>query len=671
MNPLFGKKCPNCGNDNQRDAVFCQSCGEPFANRGRVVCSVCGTDNRQGATYCKECGAELAAHELVETRNNRWSREEGDFAVKLEVDDLPGLFSKKLEVVTGTQALVYTSGVPQEILPPGIYTLDSVGLSISNWLKGVPKIATVLLVDTMPSEMTVTIEKRFTSDPLPISLSMKLVVEVRDAAKFVLAALHNRERFAMEDLRQYVQPEIADITDAYLRARTLEQLVQNPRTRDELELAIEEALRSSFDRYGLKLVSMRTLTFDLQAYDKVKGITGQYSLLVAEGEAEVAGKQRILDLRKKIDIQTLSEETAKVENEERKVELYQRMRASALTDKMNEVRSEAEFAKFMDEMDRTKLLSEKERQDLLRGWKEEAEDHDRARSFLLAKSEVEEKYLLKAIEIKSTGELNLQEQDYQLELERKRAAMTLQIEREKWQAALEQDQADAELGISLLKKLKMAKLEVEEQALKLRLDEARANVDIEIEKLEAEHKREMERLDKLGTLGSEALIAASPVEQGKILQDLKKAEIFKSMSEEQILALAAEKSPELGRVFEEKFRAIAEGKAKDNEKELYERLFRENQESQRLMVEAQKDAMDRLQHMSEHDVDAIKDISKAYAQGGGTPVVIAGAGGSRVIRASGESGLEEESKICPKCGRRVDASSRFCPYCSNAFADLN
>ncbi|MHC1783638.1 MAG: hypothetical protein AB9891_12940 [Anaerolineaceae bacterium] len=395
--------------------------------------------------------------------------------------------------------------------------------------------------------------------------------------------------------------------------------------------------------------------------------------IAAEGGAELIGREVVADLKKKNMLQDMIEETAKVEVEESKVDLYQRMRRTVMTEKMNEVKTEEEFTKFLAEIDYRKLLSEKERQDLLKGWKEEAEDHDHARAFLMAKAEVEEKYSLRAIEIKSNGELDAQEQDFQLDLERKRAEMTLSIEEQKWQAdlkrrsaELQHSKSEGQVGIDLL-------IELQSKKLELRLQEARALVEIEITRDEASHRREMERLEKLGTLGTEALIAASPEQQGKILADLKRAEIFKGMSEDQILAMAAEKSPELGRVFEEKYRAIAEGKAGERERDMYEKLLSEQKSAQSILIESQREAMERLQRMSEHNVDAMKEISTAYASRGSDPVIITGAGGGQVIGGSraGQNGQQEETKVCPSCGRLVEVSSRFCRYCSVPFKDVN
>jgi hypothetical protein len=702
MSPLFGKKCSACGFENSNDAKYCARCGAPLTASSGRKCGVCGTDNRSDAMFCRECGRPLNANENAEIRGNHWARREGDFAARIEISDLPGLLNKNLEVEAGTQALVYANGTPQEILPPGMYRMDSIGKTISHWISGVPKSATVLLVDAAPTEMVVQISNRFTSNPLPLSLSMRLIVEVENVGKFLFAALRGRERYSIEDLRQYLEPEVASAADNYLRQHTLEQLVQNPSTRSEFELAVEEALRVTFQHYGLRLVSLRTVELDLEAYDKIKGIKGKYSLIVEEGEAELNGQKALADLHNQIDLQKLAEDTARVELEEKKVDIYQRMRRTVMADKMNEVNNDRDFEKFMDEIDREKLLSKKEHDELLQGWKEAAEDHDRSRAFLLAKADLEENYQLRAIEIKNNADLTIQEQDYQMEIERKRVDLSLQIEEQKWQFELrkrqaqddyenkkreadfkwqqtvnDQDWIDAQKAVDLLlykhRQEQVLSFEKEEHDLKINLDRDRAEVDNQIRLLDSAHRREIEKLEKLGTLGTEALIAASPVEQGRIIQDLKRVEAFKGMSEDQILAMAAEKSPELGKVFEEKYRAIAEGKADQREREMYEKLLAESKSSQGLLVESQRDAMDRIQRMSEHGIDAMKEVSQSYAQQRSDPaVIIAGPNGGSVIHTS-HSGMvnsQEETKTCPACGRQVVVSSRFCQYCNNEFKDV-
>ncbi|MHB0855992.1 MAG: double zinc ribbon domain-containing protein [Anaerolineae bacterium] len=75
-------KCPNCGNESQEDAMFCDQCGtrlqqpasvvenpvtvdEPIvpvvSEPQEAVCPNCGATNTPGEAFCSECGTPLAA----------------------------------------------------------------------------------------------------------------------------------------------------------------------------------------------------------------------------------------------------------------------------------------------------------------------------------------------------------------------------------------------------------------------------------------------------------------------------------------------------------------------------------------------------------------------------------------------------------------------------------
>ena len=186
------------------------------------------------------------------------------------------------------------------------------------------------------------------------------------------------------------------------------------------------------------------------------------------------------------------------------------------------------------------------------------------------------------------------QQEYQLMMDRKSRTQ----ERE-------EDEADALLGMRLLAQMKEIRRKDDEDAARIRrldeeetlrirrvdeLERRRAEMQIMLERMEMEerlrqnereHLRktqestqefELRRLSEIGKLGPEALISISGVEQGRVLADLKKSEALKGMSEEQILAMAAENSPEVAKAFQEKYRAIAEGRTSVEVKEMYERL---------------------------------------------------------------------------------------------------
>jgi hypothetical protein len=61
--------CQACGSENQSNANFCGSCGEPLSGAGNghgkgsatLACDECGAPVKPGHRFCAGCGAEVSA----------------------------------------------------------------------------------------------------------------------------------------------------------------------------------------------------------------------------------------------------------------------------------------------------------------------------------------------------------------------------------------------------------------------------------------------------------------------------------------------------------------------------------------------------------------------------------------------------------------------------------
>lgn len=797
---LFSNDCPHCGKPVNRGAAYCPNCGKPLAS-GKKTCGVCGTQNHSDARFCAECGRPLAESAAPEMAHQRWARRDEDFAVRVEANDLPGLLNKGLVVEPGTNALLVSRGENLGMVPPGSYKIDNALQKGWNILKGeVPHSVTALLVDITPSDLIFNLGGRFTRDPLPVGMSMRVVVEVNEPGKFLVNVLKGRERYDKEELRAFLYPEVAQVADRWLREHTLTELAENNALRDELELALEQALKRTFAQSGLRFLQTRTVELNLEPYEKIKGVRGKYALLNMETSAELEGMRltagteeekrrfeeeaklrraeedaefqaRWHELKRKEDLIALTEETEKVQDYEKRIELYQRMRQASMSDKMNEVRTEREFDLFLDSIDLDKLLKDREREDLKRGWRESDQDHDRARGYLLAKASVEEDFSLRGLQLTLQHGQDMQKLDNEIELARKRRDLELdfrlrtveeelkleakrqEIERSRMdietdrrkrvlelaqleadyrrgqtaadrRSEREEDEADALLGMRLLAQMKEIRRKDEEDAGRIRrldeeetlrirrvdeLERERAKMQIQLERMEMEerlrqnereHLRktqestqefELRRLAEIGKFGPEALISISGAEQGRILADLKKSEALKGMSEEQILAMAAENSPEVAKAFQEKYRAIAEGRTSAEVKEMYERLVREKEESVRRAQEdadkraedikdAWEKSSDQSRQTTERAMDNITRVAESFArnqgqQPAGQPIIINTPGqmpqvihtvGGNVVGQQGTG----EVKMCTECGQSAPAAAKFCEKCGHEFKGM-
>lgn len=717
---LFSNKCSSCGHDNPTQTSFCAQCGTPMGGR-EIICGACNTRNRSDSHYCKECGWELsAAHAAPEIRDQRWSRREGDFAVRIEADDLPGLLRRGIAIQVGTNAMLIEDGADRGMLGPGNHTLDSLDDRLLNWisLRHTKKVS-ILLVDVNPAELEFNLGGIFTKDPIRIGMSVRIQAQVEQPARFLIQMLANRERYSLEDLRMYLYPEVANTAENWVSQHNAQELGEDLRLKEKLELTLEEALRPTLARLGLRFISLRTFDINLEHLDRIKGIRSSYALQVTESEAEVQGKQRLVDIMKQLNLQKLAEETAKVEDEERHAELYQRMRQAIMAGRMDDVRSEAEFNAFLNDIDRQKLLREKERTDLLGTWKEESDDRERARSHVLAKLYVEREYELRAIDFQQRTDFSEKELEAELRMERMRAGKQFEIDAAKSDYELNRRRSLAEfesraaeeklrfdemeqksrrtsnaedadekirqfdkeidIGLKGLRGIKQVRLEsergqweLEQQKTEFQWSQRQKELEIEMQRERIRMDLELNRLDKLGELGIEALIAASPVEQGKILADLKKTESLRGMTEEQILAAAAKDSPDVAHALAEKYKAIAEGKSGEMQREMYEKLLVEKETRERASIDAWDKASSRAKETTERALDRMAETAQAFARGqSGTPVVITDLSGVRSASSTGGpptgTNPRDGSKNCPKCGRFVQVDAHFCLYCGNKF----
>ncbi len=733
--------CPNCGEENPPTANYCRHCRTPLG-AGTKKCGSCGQINSADADFCQACGRPLVESEAPQIINNQWRTSEKEFAIRVDTDDLPGLLKKGIIVEPGTNAMLLENGANVGVMPPGSYLLDSFSQRFGNLFRsGLPKTLTALLVKITPTDLDFPLEGLFSKDPLRVNLRVKLQVEVQEPGKFLVNMLHGRERMNVDTLREHLQPEVHAVADKWVRSHSIEQLAEDFSLREKFELALDEALRQSFSQAGLRFLQVRALDMNLEILDIINGKKSEFALQVAEMDADLKGKKSLLSVRNELDLLALAEETAKFELEERKMNLYQRMRQAVNSDKMNEVRSETDLKNFLKEIDRAEILDEKEHEELLRTWREEAEDHNRARTFLSEKLNIEQHYQLDKLKIEQQYQSDLltinsrkdlekteldrdleiaaRKRDYAIEESRKITYATFELEKEQARHDLERQrlilekqklieeqklleanttfniaERNTEFALRIFANKKaLDRLDEEERRRIAREDELqrqKAAFEQEMQRFENEERRrasehdfEIHKLETLASFSAEQLIAVSPADQARILADLKRTEALKSMTDEQILAMAAERNPEVAKAFQERYRAIAEGETSRREKDLFERLLGEQKgflDKMQNISDKRVDDFDRAnqraQETQKHAIDALAATAQSFAGSKPTPTIIISDGVSRTVYSDGnqntmgETPATDKYKTCVGCGRKIDATFKICPHCGHKFADM-
>jgi len=575
--------CPKCGKGVSQGANFCPYCGVPLST-GRRVCGFCGAEAPADAVYCSRCGRPMEETERPAISGNRWGKGGDDFAVRVDVTDVPGFFRRELIIEPGTRALFIVDGrVPEEgVLGPGRYAFDNLAQRIAGL--GKAREVTAILVDGGDVELDFTIPDLFTSDPIRITMDCRLVVRVGNPVLFLTNLMKGRRNFPRSELRRYLFEEIQNATQEAVGEWSVRELHANLAFKEELATHIGAHLKRTFERAGLDFDRVRALNFRHERWDEMRGVKEEYFLQLSREEAELEGRRRLLDVLSQKELQELA-------YYEGRVQLHDRMRRAVLEDKLSELRTEEELERYLHELDRQKLLREEEIEELKRQFAWRREGWEALKRHYLS--------LLDAM--------------FEMELEK------LRRKRER-----EEDLADLEIarkGFEILSEHKARKMQLE-----------------------------LERMEKMSRLSVEALIAVSGPEQARLLAELKRTEILRGMSEEQILALAAEKSPEVARAFQEKFRALSA----EEQGRFYERLLEARRASDEKTTELLR--------------EALAGIVEALGQGRekGPAVVVTGQGTPTVISGSGVP-TGGEVQICRRCHAKSPVGTKYCPNCGEAF----
>lgn len=248
----FQKKCVHCDQPMDREARFCPHCGLAQENATRP-CGQCGKSYAATAKFCPYCGSPAGAQDRPALTNNRWARQPGDFAARVEVQDLAGLMNRELVVEPGTQAWLVVDGQSQGILPPGTHTLDDLQQRLMRLASGAgrPNI-NALLTDVNPVELTYTFDDLFTRDPLSLRVSVTVLVELANPAKFGLHLMRERRNFTQRDLQAYLYPDVQQATAEWARTQPMDALMNNLNLKTLYETHLLTSLADTLTRVGLR-----------------------------------------------------------------------------------------------------------------------------------------------------------------------------------------------------------------------------------------------------------------------------------------------------------------------------------------------------------------------------------------------------------------------------------
>lgn len=628
--------CGSCGKETV-DGKFCGECGKPLEGT-KARCGNCGANVSANSQFCGGCGKSLAESASPQLTGNKWARRADDLATRVDVADVDH-FNKGLVVEAGTRALFFVNGAYDGVMEAGVHKMSGLLARIRN-LIGTHQV-TALLLDAADVERRVELGEIWTKDPLALKMTCSVVLRLDSETQFFENLLKGRQRYSLVELENFLKEELQNAAQEFLRGRSVSDISADLAVKQALEQTLSAHLARTLDRKGLSLIQIRVANFVHERVNEQTKKREEYWLSAEDLRVETAGGRLRTDAKRELLTQQNIELLVDVEAAEERERIYRRLELAL---KRGELTGADDIDRLVKEYDQRGFIREEELKELKRTYIEREQDHRVARDHLVSMLEVHQhEERSRAALLFSQAKRNLddaqrsEEQaqlDHQLKGERTQALAGLagewariQQEDEKARKEIERDRDEANMGVDLLQRMKAVKAKEED------------------DQLERDIRREQAKAETYRSLTAEGLIAMVGGDQAKLLADLRKTEMLKGYSEEQILAMAASGSPAVAQAIQEKYKAAAA-----NSSGLLEQQKAHNAQ---LLTVSDRNA-DRMQEMFNMGMQTQRDTAVEAAKAGrpflGATGTFVGAGADIPMK-------------CPNCKNVVAATQTFCNFC--------
>ncbi len=590
---MFTVKCinPDCGHRVRKGAKFCPKCGTG-ASKGTIVCGSCGKDVRANSKFCWNCGAELAVAAKPRFDHDRWARQPGDFAIRVDVDDIKGWLLKPLVVEHGTKALVFQAGRFVGEVEDGRYDLGGFMRQLTGFLADQP--ASIVLLDA--GDVTLDLENGglWTADRFDVGASSRLVVRVQDPDAMFVNLIKGRGRVSLDDLECMFADEVQMLLEAIVSKYSGDRLFPAAEARNEIETQLREHLGKTFARVGIGLAQLRFIDFSGEKYEALRQQQGD--LQVGERKADLTTQRAALN---------------------------QRLRATLTQDKMDAFKNEKDLEEFIRQTEHEIGLKEVIRGDEMQRLKERFH-FERDREGVLRRIEVEG---IQNDHVRDEAWKQLIAEEREREERHRRA-----LERQK--TTQDEEMRQARNGLDLLRQTK----DIEHE-------EDRRKVELEAQALEQRSKAT-----------AEALISIVDGPAAQHIVQLEKLRRQENMTPEQILALTAETSPEAARALAKRYEAegqLSEKMRAQVESQMAEQrgISREHADRMERVMQTALEQMGGVASARARPVESRQTIMTPA--GVGAPIVV-NPQSSQAGKSCNhcDTALEPGGQFCPACGKK-------------------
>ncbi len=601
--------------------------------------------------------------------NNIWVAGENQFCVRYMLDDLPGFFRSQLTISPGMKAFIWADGTTFGEVPAGTYTLETFTEKLAFWRAA--KVVDAILVREEDLRLKLAINDLATADQVLVRAEVQVTVQMADLGMFMKNLLGTSREITKEMLLNWILPMAQQSLREAVRKLTIQELMSAD-VRLMIQAALAECSALTLSRYGLRLNEVHTVSIYNEAYDAQLKKVGQSCLLRVQLDAEkklgevrdqeAFAKIERLEREQELDVLAknvqLDREEAEVELQLRQCDVRKMMREAVLSDRFDKVNNEEEFAKFMEEIDKQKLLRDDETDELKQIYREKGADREKlaltlalTRKGELDRLETEILHAQKIQALKHEAELTKVTQNAENLQARENLEASIAAENLRFEDNLQKLQSQHKLNAEAAKFLNAAQM----TQLLHEQDAARVKAEADYETAVAEVKIRQIKYEFQKTVQADNLRALGEMQDLKAKSRREKMELAKEMKQQELDHRLAEMQARRGMTAAE----LAAGADPENAKYLAEmEAARNNAGFQQQLQELQQQRVEDAQKLLDKTLETIQGITGqafgAVAGYGATAGQALPPGAPRVmVCAACRAENPRGTKFCSNCGKEL------------------
>ncbi len=503
------------------------------------------------------------------SKSDRWTREPGDIATRIESQDVKShLGNRPFVVYDGTVALLFQKGRLLGKLTSGKHDIDG---AIRRYVVG-EQPTTQVIVDDGDISLEVDVQSLMSEEDIALDKHLRLTERLSDPESFYLNLLKDRKNYHGDELCSHLRGELHDAFMAFTSVKPMESLYHEPSLREQAAEQVRARTGESISRMGFEIISLNVAQVRSKAYDEHRGKKADVSLEGSDAAVEAA-----------------------------RLEVLQKVRQDQAADTTHKVQTQSDlrdaFKQSVHELGLKDTLRSDELSRLETRLAEDAADYTQERGEDRERSAVDHESQIDAA--KRSHEREQSDLDITTFLDQR--VQTAGADAEVRDVERSGEEKDWELASK-----------IRDEALDAQRKKGLQDVEVEAERIAAVSKADVSTKVALGLGDAEAL-----VELERIAQQQK-------LSPDQMLILAAEKSGAAAAALAERYKA--EGKLNDDVLE----HMRQQLEHQR---QSDREHADRLEGVLKQALEQMGKVAgaKAESQGPGQTIVTPGLGGATVV----------------------------------------